>query len=142
MKRDLRELRQYLDGKDPFMTGGHQIMKVRKKEKLIPKWVNDQQKIKEILLKSFPKLSTDSRQRMRAARWARVIQLYYKMDYTHGQIVDELNDENEEYKVTLAQIRSIIRGIKRVATGRSANGTGKLGRKTGRPKKTRAYTRT
>jgi hypothetical protein len=135
VKRDTAELRQSFDGKDPFMTGGHQIMKVRKKEKIVPKWINDQVKIRQILLESFPKLATDSVQRTRAARWARVIQLYYKMDYTDGQIVDELNDENPDSTVTLYQIRSIIRSIKRVAIGRSANGTGQRGRKPGRPKK-------
>ena len=132
------KLRKKMDGNDPFATSGHQIVKVRSsKTKKIPKWADDVVQIRQIILRSVPKLATDSKQRTGAARWALMIQLYYKMNYTHSQIVAELNEQPDGKVVTLSGVRSIIRSIKRVAEGRRADGTGMLGKpKTGRKKRT------
>ncbi len=116
-KATYQELRGFLDGNDPFMTGGHQIQQIRQGWHSIPDWTQDDQKIQELLLRTFPKLNTDSRQREQAGRWIRVIYLYYRSRLTHGQIAVELG-------VNLGTILSLIRSITRVSSGRRANGSG------------------
>lgn len=84
------ELRGKFDGQDPFMTGGHQIIKLRTGDRVIPEWTKSDKKIQAILLRSFPKLRTDPKQRVSAARWATIIQLYYRMQMTQGQVAAQM----------------------------------------------------
>ncbi len=129
MNRDFQQLRTILDGDDPFMVGGHQKSSLRKKERIVPEWTKNDKKVREVLLRSFPKLRTDPKQRYQAARWARIIHLYFRMQYTYRQVAAELD-------MPLKAMESMIRSIKRVAAGRRANGTGLLGSiPVGRPKK-------
>ncbi len=129
MNRDFQQLRTILDGDDPFMVGGHQKSSLRKKERIVPEWTKNDKKVREVLLRSFPKLRTDPKQRRQAARWARIIHLYFRMQYTYRQVADELD-------MPLKAMESMIRSIKRVAAGKRANGTGLLGSiPVGRPKK-------
>lgn len=71
-------------------TKGYQIIKRRKPSKIIPEWANNDLKIREIILRSFPSFQTDPKQRVRASRWVRVIYLYYRRQWTRGQIAEEL----------------------------------------------------
>ncbi len=80
------ELRGKFDGQDPFMTGGHQIIKTRRIQRTIPDWAKSNRKLREILLLSFPYLKTNDNHRKRAARWVQFIQLYYRMNMTEGQV--------------------------------------------------------
>lgn len=117
--RTFRELREnYFDGSEPFMTGGHQILKIRRGvQKQIPTWANDDKAIKKFLLRSFPKLQTNDRQRRSAARWVRIIHLHFRAGWTRGDIAEELH-------LSLDSVRSAIRNIKRAASGIRARGTG------------------
>lgn len=123
------ELRGYLDGNDPFMTGGHQILKVRREDRKNPSWVKSNTKIREILLRSFPKMLTDPIQRDRAGRWVRIIQLYFRMRMTYGQVAAEL-------KIPARRVEDLIRSIRRAGAGLKTNGKGPLSKRSaGRPRK-------
>lgn len=122
------ELRQKLDGNDPFMTGGHGIKKIRRQSRPVPEWTRDDKKVQEVLLRSFPKLATDEKQRKRAATWMRVIHLYYRMGTTYSQVAAEMQTDN-------GRVYNIIRRIQRVAKGRRADNTGMLGKPKGRPRR-------
>jgi len=86
-------------------------------------------KIREVLLRAFPKLAINQRQRDRAARWARIIHLYFRLQWTHRQVADELGQDADS-------VHNMINGIRRVAKGGRADNKGSRGvRKRGRPKK-------
>ena len=121
------QLRRVLDGNDGFISGGNQIVGARTYKRKTPKWVLDDKKIGILLLRSFPKLATNSSQREAAGRWAAIIHLYFRMGYTRNQVADEIGSTEEK-------IKSIIRSIRRVFKGLRANGSGKLSGKRGRPK--------
>lgn len=132
------ELRGHMDGKDPFMTGGHQIVKIRTVQKTIPQWTKNDAKIREILLRSFPYLASNLKQRAKAARWVRAIHLYFRMGLTRGQLAEELGETLEDgtlIPMKRETVKSLIRTLRRVGSGRRADGTGMLGKPKGRPKK-------
>jgi hypothetical protein len=133
------KLLKKLDGSEPFMNRGYRILKPRHKVKNVPEWALDDKRVQEIVLKSFPKLSTDPKQREQAGRWVRVIYLYFRREFTIGDIAQVLGKPNEDgskiVPISLNTIRALIRSIKRAASGRSANGSGILGRRRGRPNK-------
>jgi len=129
-----RELRQKFGSSDPFMAGGHQIIKSRtgrgRKKSEIPLWARNDIALQAILLRSFPNLKTSSKQRARAARWVRVVQLYFRMGWTRGQVAAEM-------KVKPAIVKVIVERIRRVASGRrSRNNSLELSTR-GRPRKNR-----
>ncbi len=105
------ELRRKFDANDPFMTGGHRLLKMRRHQRSVPAWVHDENDIREMLLKIFPKLKNDdNRQRQRAAVWARVIHLYFRLGYTESYIAGEM-------ETSISRIRSLVRSIKRAEMG-------------------------
>lgn len=112
------------------MTHGHQIIKPRSDDKKsVPDWALDDKKVREVVLRSFPKYGTNARQRKGAARWIRVIHLYFRMGMTRGQVAEEMG-------VTPVVVKSIVQAIRSVAAGRRADRTGKLGSvPRGRPRK-------
>ena len=114
-----QELIRMLDGKEQFMRSGHQILVERKHKRIVPDWAQDDAKVRELLLRSFPKFRTDKRQAARAGRWARVIQLYFRMGKTHGQIADEMSIEYNKVKM-------LIRAIKWAAQGKRTDGSGQF----------------
>jgi hypothetical protein len=129
--RHFQQLRKMFDGDDSFMTAGHQRTNLRTRERTVPDWTRSNKEVRKVLLRSFPKLLADPQQRLQAARWARVIHLYFRMHYTYKQVSAELDK-------TPKSIESIIRSIKRVADGRRANGNGLRSlRGPGRPKSTK-----
>jgi hypothetical protein len=115
---------------------GYQILKIRRPRKKVPDWVNDEDFIRALLLKSFPGMFEKTRERARAARWVRIIYLYFRLGWSRGQIA-------EEFQETYSSVDSAIRGILRVARGTRCDGRGKLTElgkrvktgKTGRPRK-------
>lgn len=116
------------------MRGGHQVIKTAgatlhaDRMARIPVWALDDMKIKKILLRSFPDMKTDEKQRKRAAIWYEVIYQYWRVGRTRGQVAGDLN-------LTESQIKDTIRSIRRVAAGTRADNRGVLGKKKGRPKK-------
>jgi hypothetical protein len=131
MNEELRQLRKKLDSKDPFMTRGHGIIKPRSDDKKsVPEWTLNDKKVREVVLRSFPDYTTNSRHRRGAARWIRIIHLYFRMGMTRGQVASEMNLSSEA-------VHDAIKGIRRVASGRRYDNRAKLGvRPRGRPKST------
>jgi len=119
------ELRTKIDYNEPFFEG-HRIIKPYasgpRANRKCPAWANSNAKIRALLLRSFPKLATNKKQRQGAGRWARIIQMYYRSQMTHGQICTELRS-------TLPTVASIIRAIDRAVKGKRANGRPRIGRK-------------
>ncbi len=111
MNTDFEQLRHVFESNDPFMGGGHQIVGLRRRKRVIPSWTQDNRQVKKVLLQSFPKLETNSWQRNRAARWARIIHLYFRLQYTNRQTADELG-------MKVANLKRMIISIKRSAAGK------------------------
>jgi len=118
------ELRQTFDGQDPFMTKGHQIIKVRRGNRKTPDWAKNENELRKLLLHSFPYMATNKKQRVRAGRWARIINLYFRLQMTHGQIASEM-------MMSYCAVESAIRNIKRAAKGLKASGEGRYKSPTG-----------
>jgi len=127
---DYEQLRHHIDSNDPFMSRGHQIIKIRRGwRRSKPSWVESNKAIQELVLRSFPKLKTDNKQRAAAARWVRVIQLYFRLGWTAGQIAEEL-------KTTRNVIKCIIKAVRRAILGQRADNTGpRVKAGSGRPRK-------
>jgi hypothetical protein len=129
LNKDFQQLRKVLEGNDSFIAGGHRIVKLRQRRRVIPEWTRSNEKIKEVLLRSFPLLETDPKQRSGAARWARIIHLFFRLQYTYRQTAAELG-------MTFYAVRQATIYIRRVAAGIWSNGRGRFtGRKRGRPRK-------
>jgi hypothetical protein len=100
-------------------------MKIRRPYKKAG-WAHDDKQIQQLLLRSFPRMHTNSKQRKRAGRWLRVINLYWRQQWSRGDIAAELG---LKYNI----IKNLIRAIRRAAAGRRSD-TGKpIGKQKGRP---------
>ncbi len=119
LRDTFRELREIVDGGDPFMRSGHQILVERKHKRIVPDWARSDKEIRKLLLRSFPRLHTDKKQAAGAGRWTRVIQLYFRMGKTHGQIAEEM-------ELGYNMVRMIIRATKWAAQGKRTDGSGKF----------------
>lgn len=108
-------LRNKIDGNDPFITGC-QIIAIRRFNRQDPEWTKSDKEVQKVLLLAFPKLASSPKQRTQAGRWMRVIQLYFRKHFTHGEIAEELG-------MTYPAVISLIRSIKRVAAGQRADGS-------------------
>jgi hypothetical protein len=122
------KLREVLDSNDSFIVGGHQIVHARSYKRETPAWVTKNSEIRKLLLRSFPRLATNERQKRAAARWAMIIHLFYHMGYTSSQVAEEMG-------LALNKVKAICKSIRRVSKGLRADGRGKLTGKLGRPKK-------
>lgn len=132
MNRDFTEICEQLRNKridvdDPFMQA-HRIIKVRQYNREIPDWAMNDVEVRALLLRSFPKLNSSATQRALAARWASVIYMYYRMQYSHRWIAAEMG-------ITVNTVSMTIRSFTRAQAGQRANGKGVLGGIKGRPRK-------
>ena len=120
-KRTNAQLRRLLDSDDSFLSRGHQIIKIRRHQHKRPEWTKHENQIRGLILLAFPRCEDNDeagkRQRVRAGRWARVIQLYYAMGYTYSQVAEEMG-------TTSNRVRNLIRHIVNVSRGKRANGSG------------------
>ena len=121
------ELRKYMDTDDPFMSGGHQILKIKRPKKKSPSWARDNESIKKFLIRVFPRMQEFS-QRVRAGKWIRIMYLYYNQNWSRGQIAAELH-------MTYAAVDSLIRSLKRASKGLRTDTGRPVGKKRGRPRK-------
>ena len=130
MNKDLRQLRQKIDGDDAFIASGHQIIKIRKRTRDVPPWAADNSLTQKLLSNVFPRWKTDSTQHKRAAKWARVIYLYHRAGLPHGHVAKEM-------RMSYGALRTLLRDIKRAADGFQARGikVPRGIRPRGRPKK-------
>lgn len=81
-------------------------------------WASNFKLIQKILLTAFPKLQTDSRQRYRAGRWARIIELYFRMGLSYSEVAEEIKENK-------GAVKTLIRSIQRRSRGEPAAGTKK-----------------
>jgi len=124
-----RDTFNIVPGDQSFMNG-HQIIRIRRPRRRVPQWVFDDNKIRAFLLRSFPKLSSDDKQRKRAGRWARVIQLYFRTRKSYRETAEEMGE-------SLETTHNIIRRIQRASSGKPVNGV-----KRNRVRKTRDLNQT
>jgi hypothetical protein len=85
-----RELRGHFDGSEGFMTRGHQIIRPHKGGRQTPTWARTNASIQKILLRAFPRLKDDPKQRASAARWAALIQLYFRVLMSYKQAGEQM----------------------------------------------------
>jgi hypothetical protein len=127
-RKDMAKLRRKMDGDDGFMAG-HQIKKIRTREREIPEWTLSDEQVQKVLLRAFPGFRKNPNVAKRAGRWVRIIHLYYRVQMSNSQVAKEMGESLNAVKMTL-------KGIRRVAKGRRASNTGELGlRPRGRPRK-------
>ena len=118
MNEDLRKLRKKMDANDPFLAGGHQIVKARTREKEIPAWANNNVETQKLLLKAFPKLRLSNSQRRSAARWGAIISMFYRMNWTYSQVAEELSTSPKAVERILYRIRRVAKGSTKHSRGR------------------------
>lgn len=130
-------LRRKFDGSDSFMSG-HQIKNSAgatqhaRRLRRIPVWALDDRKLREILLRAFPRLSDDPEQRAGASRWARIVNLYFRMGSTTFRVSEELDltvkaVENILWRMNKTANREMKpRGRKRNTEGIGVTGGGTL----------------
>ena len=98
------------------------------KKKLASSWAFDDRAVRKLLLTSFPKLEIDKRQRARAARWGRIIVLFFRQNKSSGQVAEEMS-------IRISTVESALRNMRRAVSGlRTDTGVVRSGRR-GRPKK-------
>ena len=79
-------------------------------------WAFSDQEVRKVLITAFPKLGSCDRQRARAGRWARVIQLYFRAHMSIGEVADEM-------KTTPKCMNNLIKNICNVQKGFQTNGS-------------------
>src|ERR1700721_1188915 len=99
-----------LDRKDNFQTGygirGGPTLRMQK----MPEWMKNERDIQSLLLRVFPKLRTDERQRKSALRWLGVIQRYFKMGWSAQDVAEELS-------ITVKKVYDTAQRITRAGAG-------------------------
>jgi hypothetical protein len=108
--KDFEQLRTKMDKDDPFISGGHQIKKIRTRKKDVPLWATNNVETRKLLLRAFPKLKTSPLQRKRAGRWAAVITMFYRMNMANSQIAAELKTKRSTIDLILQRIRWCAKG--------------------------------
>jgi hypothetical protein len=89
-------------------------------------WALDDEQVRGLLLRVFPKWETDERQRTRAARWHTIILSYWRMGNVALQIAMRL-------KVPLKTVEEVIRRIRKAQAGLNTKGESR--KRMGRPRK-------
>jgi hypothetical protein len=114
-----RQLRRMIDPKEPFSS---QLIKPRTDDKKrVPDWALDDKKVEQVLLTVFPKCGTNSRKleeqgatgrhRAGAARWMRIIHLYWRMNLTSGQVAEEMTLTRKAVERLVERIRVVGNGL-------------------------------
>jgi hypothetical protein len=131
---DWKQLRAVFDRADQFMGArgvGHKIKTQRapKHQVATPEWMSSNDDVAKFLERVFPKLNADPRQHKHAARWAFVIETYFRaQNMSRRSIAVQL-------EVSAATVASIIQHIRRAAEGLRQDGVPRTGRPKGRPRK-------
>lgn len=138
MKKDYKQIGKFLDVHDPFVFGGHQIIKTAgatrhtQRVQNTPAWTKNDAEVRKLLKTSFPKLEEDSpvgrKQRILAARWLRFIYLYHRVGWTANKIAAEM-------EISMGVLKNIRNHINRVYRGLNASGRPKSSSGPGRPRK-------
>lgn len=118
---DMKQLRKSFDGGDNFIAGGHAVRgggSTNHAQRVAnpPLWVNDALKVQALLTKVFPLMVKSKTQRERAGRWARVIQLYYRMGLTRGRVCKIMDVNLNVLNLILLRIEKNVSNEPIVAT--------------------------
>jgi|ERR1035437_2752825 hypothetical protein len=128
-----KQLRQKFDGADSFVAGGHAVggkpgTLHAGRVANTPEWAYDDEQVRQLLLKVFPNWKTNPVQRARAARWAIIIQLYFRIGWTSTRVAMRLG-------VTIKHVQNVIYRIGRARKGvRTRDGVRKGLKPRGRPR--------
>jgi hypothetical protein len=129
-----------IDSKEMFMTGhtvrkgGKGALAAYERRSHPPKWTLTDAGIRTVIRRAFPNFETNEHQRAMAARWARIIYLYFRAGYTYSQVAEEMNLQSVSSNRPYCKVETIIRSIHRVAAGKAARLGGRLRKLRGRPK--------
>lgn len=125
----MKGLRKVFDGGGTFMSG-HQVVRSRESigiTRRIPAWTSDDAAVRSLLLGAFPLLASDPRQRARAGRWMRIIQMYFRSKMAYPEIMAEMGTSQNVIKM-------LLRSITRASRKRRGNSGRPYGARMGRPK--------
>ena len=113
-KEILKGLLTAFDSNNSFITG-HQVVRTLNAglKRETPDWAVNDKQIRELLLRSFPKLAIDSKQRKYAGRWMIVIQLYFRLKKSRREVAEEMS-------VSENVVRKLVQHIKWAAAGQRA----------------------
>jgi hypothetical protein len=125
----IQGLMSSFDGKDHFQTGHSRRSGPTLRMRKMPEWMKNEKNIHALLLRVFPKLKTDARQRTSAAHWAGLIRLYFKSGWKARDVAGELN-------ISEKQVYDTAQRITRAGAGLRTTGKRRTGRR-GRPKSIR-----
>jgi hypothetical protein len=111
---------------------GHQVIAIRVNRKRPPAWTQNDEQVRAVLLRSFPKMHTDRVHRKRAGTWMRFIHLYWRYRGDGGSMMSQRfvepnkvytqRDIAKELKITLAQLKSLRTRIVRAGKGLPTDG--------------------
>lgn len=111
-----RQLRKNFDGDDPYVDGGHGVRgggrtSYRTRVSNTPAWVNDDEEVRQLLLKVFPQLESDPVQRQRAGVWMTIIHLYFRLGYTRTHVAMVTQWTFDRVEATIRNIRRAFKGV-------------------------------
>jgi hypothetical protein len=117
------ELQSWIDTREPF-ANGCQTIKPRTSHPDISFWTQHDEELRKVILRSFPYWDVRSpdhpgwkhadRHRRGAARWSRIIILYFRLRMTPKQIGEEMN-------LPPRLVERIIKRIRWVAAGKTVH---------------------
>lgn len=119
--KDFEQLRMKMDKGDSFLAGGHQIKKIRVHGRKTPDWALRNTGVRAVIETAFPKWRVNVTQRQRAARWAQVIYLFYRVGMSRPQTAREMKVKSEMVKNILNRMRRVARGIQASNAGKRAS---------------------
>lgn len=128
-KRDLRKLRRVVDGSDNLMMGHRVVKEDVFFNRTCPEWAKHDTQVRGLLLRVFPKLASDATQRKRAAKWMRVITLYFREGRSCSYVAETMGLTEKNVEMTIYRITRRAAGL---SSDSCYEPTGRPG---GRPKK-------
>lgn len=135
----MMSLNERIDSRDLFMSnhsvrsGGQGAVASAERRANSPEWARTNKGIQKVIRLAFPHFETNNRQRIYAARWARIIYLYFRAGYTYSQIAEEMNIHSPSSKRPYRAVERLLEHIRNVAKGLNENGNPR--KKRGRPVK-------
>lgn len=111
IKNDRYELAKLTEGN----FRGFSVESIDRESRNSPSWANSPEGVQRILLTAFPRLHSDPNQRIRAARWAQIIHLYFQLGWPDAVVAEALN-------MKVNAVKMICRTIVYTSQGRNKHG--------------------
>jgi hypothetical protein len=122
-------LRRSFDGDESFIDG-HRVVTppgiTGGRRRLVPEWTKSDAEVRNFLCRSFPKMAKNRLQHARAACWARVIHLYFRVQISKDAVANQMNMSEDQIKNVLARIRRASLGLNTSGKPRKQIGSGNL----------------